>query len=186
MARSNARGHSVSVSLRARPELGATLAEAAAYGRHEGAFMGNLFGATPVARSCGGPGGGNWLWNPSTNAPLMAGGPAVTFSTYLGIADCDDVAHGPQGDLYLACHSPDDRLPMPARPRRERAGDMDAYVIRLDPRARKVVWATRLAGRDYDGAGVSGSTGAVHPRDGFASRRTSTTAGTSSAAVWRR
>ncbi|MFN0170670.1 MAG: hypothetical protein ACKV22_29975 [Bryobacteraceae bacterium] len=86
-------------------------------------------------------------------APLIAGGPAVTFSTYLGIADCDDVAQGPDGNIYLACHSPDDRLPVPARPPRDATGDMDAYVIRLDPRARKVVWATRLAGRDYDGAG---------------------------------
>jgi uncharacterized protein YjbI with pentapeptide repeats len=73
MARSNANGRSVSISLRARPELAADPAEAAAYGRHEGAFMGNLFSANPVAKSCSGPGGSGWLADPATNAPMTAG-----------------------------------------------------------------------------------------------------------------
>jgi uncharacterized protein YjbI with pentapeptide repeats len=73
MARSNAKGRTVSISLRARPELSATTAEAAAYARHEGAFMGNLFSSTPVIRSCSGPGGNGWLADPTTNAPLTAG-----------------------------------------------------------------------------------------------------------------
>ncbi len=73
MARTNAKGRSVSLSMRARPELSAGAAEAAAYGRHEGAFMGNLFGAMPVAKSCSGPGGGGWLADPATNAPMTAG-----------------------------------------------------------------------------------------------------------------
>jgi uncharacterized protein YjbI with pentapeptide repeats len=73
MARTNARGRSVSISVRARPELSPTAPEAAAYTRHEGAFMGNLFSATPVIRSCSGAGGNNWLSDPSTNAGLAAG-----------------------------------------------------------------------------------------------------------------
>ena len=36
---------------------------------------------------------------------------------YIGfeLADCDDVAFGPDGDLYFACHSPQDRLPLDVR-----------------------------------------------------------------------
>jgi hypothetical protein len=63
----------VSLSLRARPELTPTAPEAAAYSRHEGAFMGNLFSATPVIRSCSGAGGNTWLADPTTNAGQTAG-----------------------------------------------------------------------------------------------------------------
>ena len=73
MARTNALGNSVSISLRARPELAAGTAEASAYAHHEGAFMGNLFGATPVARVCAGPQGSNWLVDPITGARMSAG-----------------------------------------------------------------------------------------------------------------
>ena len=73
MARTNALGKSVSVSVRARPELTATGTELTNYARHEGAFMGNLFSATPVAQACSGSGGGNWLWDPTTNAAMAAG-----------------------------------------------------------------------------------------------------------------
>jgi hypothetical protein len=31
----------------------------------------------------------------------------------LEIADCDDISFGPEEDLYLACHSPEDRLQIP-------------------------------------------------------------------------
>jgi hypothetical protein len=34
-------------------------------------------------------------------AALAAREPAVTFSSYLGAADCDDVAIGPEADLFL-------------------------------------------------------------------------------------
>jgi uncharacterized protein YjbI with pentapeptide repeats len=72
MARTNAFGHSVAVSLRARPELTPTTTEATKYNRHEGAFMGNLFGTTPVAKVCSAS-GGNWLWDANTGAALTAG-----------------------------------------------------------------------------------------------------------------
>src|SRR5262249_34688089 len=65
MARTNALGVKVRISLRARPEMPAAADEAAAYNYHEGAFMGNLFGSTPVAKVCAGTADGNgWLWDP--------------------------------------------------------------------------------------------------------------------------
>ncbi len=95
MARTNAKGRSVSLSMRARPELTAGPAEEAAYGRHEGAFMGNLFSATSVARSCSGPGGNGWLADPSTNAPMTAGRDCAADGTcgfeYLG--SCETVCN---------------------------------------------------------------------------------------------
>jgi uncharacterized protein YjbI with pentapeptide repeats len=72
MARTNAFGKSVSVSLRARPELAPSATEAAQYARHEGAFMGNLFSATPTAKACSNA-GGNWLWDAGTGAAMTGG-----------------------------------------------------------------------------------------------------------------
>jgi hypothetical protein len=43
------------------------------------------------------------------------------------LADCDDVAFGPDGDLYLACHSPQDRLPVEVRDAKSTPDEMDAY-----------------------------------------------------------
>jgi uncharacterized protein YjbI with pentapeptide repeats len=88
MARSNAFGKTVSISLRARPELSPTAPEATAYARHEGAFMGNLFSATSVVRSCSASGGTGWVWDASTNAGFSAGRQCAEGSTcgfeYLG------------------------------------------------------------------------------------------------------
>lgn len=85
---------------------------------------------------------------------LLAQGQRVTFSSYLGVADCDGIAVGPTGDLYLACHSQSHRLPNEAQPTRPSAkrGDaaFDAYVIRLEPRKGRLIYATRLGGSDYD------------------------------------
>lgn len=58
----------------------------------------------------------------------------------LPIADCDDVAFGPDGDLYLACHSP------------EGQDEMNGYVMRFDPRTKKVIFTTRLGGDGFDAA----------------------------------
>ncbi len=86
---------------------------------------------------------------------LLARGQTVIFSSYLGVADCDGIAVGPTGDLYLACHSPSSQLPIepqPSRPPPAKRGDaaLDAYVIRLDPRKDQLIYATRLGGSDYD------------------------------------
>ncbi|MFN0106309.1 MAG: SBBP repeat-containing protein [Bryobacteraceae bacterium] len=70
----------------------------------------------------------------------------------LELADCDDVAFGPDGDLYLACHSPEDRLQIAVRGAKTAVDEMDAYVLRLNPRTGKLVFATRFAGNSYDAA----------------------------------
>ena len=69
--------------------------------------------------------------------------PLVSWSTYLGVADCDDVALW-QGDLFLACHSPESSLPVQVTESRGRQGMMAAYVLRLDLNEGKLVYATRV------------------------------------------
>ena len=69
--------------------------------------------------------------------------PLVSWSTYLGVADCDDLALW-QGDLYLACHSPESSLPVPVTESRGRQGMMAAYVLRLDLNRGKLVYATQV------------------------------------------
>ena len=68
------------------------------------------------------------------------------------LADCDDVAFGPDGDLYFACHSPHDLLPIEVRGAKSTPDEMDAYVLRFNPRTGKLVFATRIGGKSYDGA----------------------------------
>jgi Beta-propeller repeat len=68
------------------------------------------------------------------------------------LADCDDVAFGPDGDLYFACHSSQDRLPVKVRGAKSTPDEMDAYVLRFNPRTGMLVFATRLGGKSYDGA----------------------------------
>ncbi|HYI97152.1 MAG TPA: SBBP repeat-containing protein [Bryobacteraceae bacterium] len=75
-----------------------------------------------------------------------------TAQTYLGLADCDDVAIGPGGDLYLSCHSPSDRLSIEVNAFERSRGGMEAYVLRYNPKTEKLVYATRIAGADYDNA----------------------------------
>ena len=69
--------------------------------------------------------------------------PLVSWSTYLGVADCDDLALS-QGDLFLACHSPESSLPVHATESHGRQGMMAAYVLRLDLNRGKLVYATRV------------------------------------------
>jgi hypothetical protein len=89
---------------------------------------------------------------------LAAQVPTVIFSTYLGVADCDGIALGSNGDLYLACHSPSNHLPIEAKPSKqsETEGDsdayFDAYVLRLNPQTGKLTYATSVGGSDYDEA----------------------------------
>lgn len=76
------------------------------------------------------------------------------FSTFLGVADCDGIALGANGDVYLACHSPSNHLPIDAKPAKLSASedDFDAYVLRLNPKSGKLVYATRVGGTAYDEA----------------------------------
>jgi hypothetical protein len=85
---------------------------------------------------------------------LAAQTPAPIFSTFLGVADCDGIALGANGDVYLACHSPSNHLPIDAKPPKQPAseGDFDAYVLRLNPKSGKLIYATRVGGSGYDEA----------------------------------
>jgi hypothetical protein len=96
------------LSLRARPEMAPSTEEAMLYGQHEGAFMGNLFGTTPVAKSCAGPGGGNWLRDPQTGAPMAAGrvcaaGTECGFEYVGSCATVCNVQPGGSETLYDEC-----------------------------------------------------------------------------------
>ncbi|MBK5293941.1 MAG: SBBP repeat-containing protein [Acidobacteriia bacterium] len=70
----------------------------------------------------------------------------------LALADCDDAAFGPNGDLYLACHSPEDRLPIEVRYRKPVPDVMDGYVLRLNAQTGKLIYAVRLSGSSHDAA----------------------------------
>jgi len=50
------------------------------------------------------------------------------------LVDCDDAAFGTDGDLYLACHSPQGHLLVAVRGPKSTPDEMDAYVLRLNPR----------------------------------------------------
>ena len=69
--------------------------------------------------------------------------PLVSWSTYLGVADCDDLALW-QGDLFLACHSTESSLPVQVSESQGRQAMMAAYVLRLDLNRGKLVYATRV------------------------------------------
>lgn len=76
----------------------------------------------------------------ATASPIK---PLASWSTYLGVADCDDVALR-QGDLFLACHSPESSLPVQVTESQGQQGMMAAYVLRLDLSEGKLVYATRV------------------------------------------
>ncbi|MBS1827298.1 MAG: hypothetical protein JST93_18420 [Acidobacteria bacterium] len=68
---------------------------------------------------------------------------------YLGGAgadDCDQIAFDPAGFAYLACHSNSENFTGPEKK------DMDAYVLKLDPRTREILYKTRIGGRNWDAA----------------------------------
>ena len=73
---------------------------------------------------------------------------AIT-ATYLGGAgadDCDGIAFDREGFAYLACHSSSRGFTGTEKT------DMDAFVVKFDPRESKIVCATRIGGSDWDGA----------------------------------
>ena len=71
--------------------------------------------------------------------------------TYLGGAGkdgCDGVALDRSGDIDLACHSDSPDFAGAA------VCAMDAVVLQIDSRARKLIWAARTRGSDWDAAGA--------------------------------
>src|ERR1039457_3618990 len=77
--------------------------------------------------------------------------PAVTSSTFLGVADCDAIAVW-HGDAFLACHSPEARLPILVQGPKPIPNMMSAYVLRLNLKAGKLVYAARIGGAGFTGA----------------------------------
>lgn len=70
----------------------------------------------------------------------------------LALADCDDIAAAPSGDLFLACHSPSDKFAVPVTGQKTADDEMDGYVIRLRNDTHEIVYVTRLGGSAYDSA----------------------------------
>jgi hypothetical protein len=68
---------------------------------------------------------------------------------YLGGAgadDCDDITFDKVGFAYLACHSSSENFTGAD------GKDMDAYVVKFDPRAERIVFASRIGGSKWDAA----------------------------------
>ncbi len=70
----------------------------------------------------------------------------------LALADCDDIAAGPSGDLFLACHSPSDKFAVAVIGQKAVHDEMDGYVIRLRRDTHEIVYVTRMGGSAYDSA----------------------------------
>lgn len=68
------------------------------------------------------------------------------------LADCDDIAATPSGDLFLACHSPSDKFTAPVIGQKTGKDEMDGYVIRLKKTTHEIVYVTRMGGSAYDAA----------------------------------
>lgn len=66
----------------------------------------------------------------------------IVSAVYLGgagVDDCDDITFDRKGFAYLACHSSSQGFIGADKK------DVDAYVVKFDPRASKIVYATRPA-----------------------------------------
>jgi hypothetical protein len=70
----------------------------------------------------------------------------------LALADCDDIAAAPSGDLFLACHSPSDKFTVPVIGQKTGSDEMDGYIIRLQKDTHEIVYVTRVGGSSYDAA----------------------------------
>lgn len=73
----------------------------------------------------------------------------IVSAVYLGgagVDDCDDITFDRKGFAYLACHSSSQGFIGADKK------DVDAYVVKFDPRASKIVYATRLGGGSWDAA----------------------------------
>jgi hypothetical protein len=77
--------------------------------------------------------------------------PTQSFSTYIGLADCDGIA-GRKSDIFLACHSTQNQLPIEVKGslHKDRVGD--AYVVRLNSKSGRLIYATRIGGSAYSAA----------------------------------
>jgi hypothetical protein len=77
--------------------------------------------------------------------------PRTAFFSYVGLIDCDGVAEW-RKDIYLACHSSGDQLPLRPYGTQAVPGSGYAYVLRIDPGKGKLIYATRIGGHGYTAA----------------------------------
>ena len=103
-------------------------------------------------------------------------------STFLGgsqVDDCDAVATDQKGNIYLGCHSDSPNLPGSASAPYALKGDLDAFVIKLDPNASRVLYLAQIGGREWEGAmGIAvDSSGSAYITGSTYSPDFSTTAG---------
>ena len=75
----------------------------------------------------------------------------TTFFSYVGVVDCDGVAIRHE-NIYLACHSSGDQLPLAAQGTPAIAGSVFAYVLQFSPRTGRLIYATRFGGHGYTAA----------------------------------
>jgi hypothetical protein len=71
----------------------------------------------------------------------------VLTAVYLGGAgadDCDDVTFDRAGYAYLACHSSSVGFTGGEKK------DMDAHIVKFDPKRSEIVYATRIGGKNWD------------------------------------
>ncbi len=83
---------------------------------------------------------------------------AILYSSFFGGNGADqinDLVIGPNGDIYLTGQTNSTDLPV-VNPLQTSAGDRDAFVVRLSPDARTVLYGTYLGGSNYDeGNGIA-------------------------------
>lgn len=90
-------------------------------------------------------------------AAASATAPELTLLAYLGgggTDDCDGITTDRAGDIYLACHSDSPDFPgAPAKATAPSRAAMDAVIVKMEARTGRLVWATRIGGRDWDAVG---------------------------------
>jgi Beta-propeller repeat len=79
----------------------------------------------------------------------------VRYSTLFGgsaVDDCDAIAIHPSGAIYLGCHSNSPDIPGSDSSGYKIHGDLDAFVIKINPDGRSVAYRTQIGGADWEGA----------------------------------
>ncbi|NAS31504.1 hypothetical protein GTQ40_11010 [Flavobacteriaceae bacterium R38] len=79
--------------------------------------------------------------------------PKIHYSTYyggIGIDDADAVTVDAAGNIYLGCHSNSTELPGTNKHSYTPGGGMDAFIVKLNPKGKKVDYLTHLGGSKWD------------------------------------
>ncbi len=80
--------------------------------------------------------------------------PKLEYSTYLGGSDDEGIfgiAFDPEGNIYLAGETSSVNFPTTARvPQPHAGGNYDAFISKLDPSGKRLIYSTYLGGSQYD------------------------------------